>query len=465
LSAQSPARVPAITLVPAQALAAAPGRDLLGPLTVFLGVLVLVPSRLVFKPLGAAGTPAAMVAMGMLALWVAAWVVPGTGMGPAKGQPVRWAFTVFVAAVLAGYVAVGLGHLPADDLSNADRALIAVAAWGGILLGAADGVRDRDRLELLIGRVVLAGAVLAAIGILQFFTGFDVSSVLHIPGLSVNEPLALINERASFRRVAGTAVHPIEFGVVLAMVFPLALYRAFNTAKGAGLGQWLSVLLLAVAIPMSLSRSAFLGLFAVALVLAPTWRGTRLVAAGLIAPVFTVAMQAVAPGLLGTIKSLFVGLTSDPSFQGRTEDYSVVGQFISQSPLFGRGLGTFDPARYVLLDNQYLGTLIELGAFGLVALLGMFVTGIVAARAARRRGGDERWRELGQCLAASVAVCLVSFVTFDAFAFPMASAMTFLMLGCAGAAWRVARQPGDPHQLRSPGPPGQPAAVGEAAHA
>jgi O-antigen ligase len=413
---------------------------MVGLLTGFLAVLVLIPSQLVFKPLGATGTPASMVAVGLLALWIGSYLVPGAGVGPAPGQPVRWAFAVFVAAVLTGYVAVGLGHLPGDDLRNADRALMAVAAWGGILLGTADGVRDRDRFELLIERIVQAGAVLAAIGVLQFFTGFDVSRVLHIPGLTVNEPLALINERASFRRVAGTAVHPIEFGVVLAMIFPLALYRAFHTARGAGVAQWGAVTLMAVAIPMSLSRSAFLGLFAVALVLGPTWRGTRLIAAGLIAPVFTVAMQAVAPGLLGTIKSLFVGLTSDPSFQGRTEDYAVVGQFISQSPLFGRGLGTFDPARYVLLDNQYLGILIELGAFGLVALLAMFVTGIAAARSARKRSEEPAWRELCQCLASSVTVCLVSFVTFDAFAFPMASAMTFLVLGCAGTAWRISRQ-------------------------
>jgi len=250
--------------------------------------------------------------------------------------------------------------------------------------------------------------------------------------------------------VAGTAVHPIEFGVVLAMIFPLALWRAFNTARGAGLWPWASVGLLAVAIPMSLSRSAFLGLFAVAVVLLPTWPGTRVLGAVLVAPVFTVAMQAVAHGLLGTIKSLFVGLTSDPSFQGRTDDYKVVGRFIGQSPLFGRGFGTFDPAKYVLLDNQYLGITIELGYFGLAALLGLFVVGIAAARSARRRGpaGDERWRELCQCLAASVTVCLISFVTFDALAFPMCAAMTFLVLGCAGAAWRIAGRP-DPERAHA----------------
>ena len=42
---------------------------------------------------------------------------------------------------------------------------------------------------------------------------------------------------------------------------------------------------------------------------------------------------------------------------------------------------------------------------------------------------------------AFVLAFLISFVTFDAFAFPMCAAMTFLVLGCAGAAWRIAGQP------------------------
>jgi hypothetical protein len=33
----------------------------------------------------------------------------------------------------------------------------------------------------------------------------------------------------------------------------------------------------------------------------------------------------------------------------------------------------------------------------------------------------------------------VGFTTFDALYFPMAAALTFLMLGCVGAAWRLMR--------------------------
>src|SRR4029450_3989372 len=212
------------------------------------------------------------------------------------------------------------------------------------------------------------------------------------------------------------------------------------TAVRGRVWRWIPVLLIVVGIPMSLSRSAILGLLAAALVLLPTWSPRRLTGAALLLPVFAVAMKGVAPGLLGTIKSLFTGLQSDPSFQGRTEDYAVVGKFISQAPVFGRGFGTFNPRDYVLLDNQYLGTLIETGAVGLTALLLLFLIGIFAARGARQRSNDPDYRDLGQTLAASVMVAMVSFVTFDAFAYAMATGTTFFVIGCAGAAWRIAAE-------------------------
>jgi polysaccharide biosynthesis protein PslJ len=411
--------------------------DTLGLLTCFLLLLVLVPSRLVFKPLGASGTPAAMLALFGLMSWACAWLVPSLTPGRWQ-QPVRWAIGLFGLAVLASYLPAVTTYLAGGGIRSADRGLITVAVFAGIALMVADGIHTRKRLDTLMKRLTLAGAILAGIGIMQFLTGIDPTDYIRIPGLSANEAIISINARAGFRRVAGTAVHPIEFGVVLAMILPIALYVAFSAPKRTGFWRWTAVALIGMAIPMSLSRSAFLGLFTAAMVILPTWSGRRLFTAALLLPVFAVAMRSVASGLLGTIKSLFTGLAGDPSFQGRTEDYAVVGQFIGEAPLFGRGFGTFDPVEFVLLDNQYLGTLIETGAFGLLMLIVLFLIGIFTARGARRRSVDERERELAQSIAASIAVAMVSFLTFDAFAFPMASEMTFFMLGCAGAAWRIA---------------------------
>ena len=67
------------------------------------------------------------------------------------------------------------------------------------------------------------------------------------------------------------------------------------------------------------------------------------------------------------------------------------------------------------------------------------MTGWFTARGVRRRAADAEGRELGQCLAASVAAAAVCFATFDALSSTIASGLCFLILGCTGAAWRLAR--------------------------
>jgi predicted RND superfamily exporter protein len=78
---------------------------------------------------------------------------------------------------------------------------------------------------------------------------------------------------------------------------------------------------------------------------------------------------------------------------------------------------------------------------GLAALFLLFLIGTFTARGARRRSSNPTVRSLGQALAAAVVIAMVGFATFDALAFPMATGLTFLILGCTGAAWRLAGVP------------------------
>ena len=55
------------------------------------------------------------------------------------------------------------------------------------------------------------------------------------------------------------------------------------------------------------------------------------------------------------------------------------------------------------------------------------------------RPHDPEMRDLGQCLTATIAVAMVAFGTFDALSFNMAAGLTFLFLGCTGAALRLLR--------------------------
>jgi O-antigen ligase len=89
-----------------------------------------------------------------------------------------------------------------------------------------------------------------------------------------------------------------------------------------------------------------------------------------------------------------------------------------------------------------LGSLLELGAVGLLALLGFLATGFVTARMARRRLIDNQQRHLALVISASIVGVVSSFATFDALNFPMVAGLTFLLVGMAATAWQLSRSQG-----------------------
>jgi hypothetical protein len=427
---------------------ARPRGDARGLLVGYAVLLFMLPAQLIFGPLGASGSPAGVVGIGLVLYWFAMRLVPDSGAATGL-QPIRIAVGLFVTSLLLAYMVGTLHPLPPDQLSGADRGLLSMLSWLGVALVAMDMLRDGPSVRRLIRIVVVLVGIIAAMGLLQFGTGVNLADLYHIPGLKINYDLAVVTERSDFRRVAATASHPIEFGVVLAMTLPLALHVAFN-AKDRKWLWWGIVLLIGVASPMSLSRSAILGLFVAFIVLFAGWPSSRRMGVLLVLPVFVVVLRFAIPGLVGTIKSLFSSLSSDPSIQGRTDDYKVVGQFISKSPWFGRGFGTFLPHDFFTLDNQYLGMIIEAGYIGLAALIALFLIGFVTARGARVRLADPEQRDLAQSLAASVLVAGIGYVTFDGLGFPMVTGLLFLLLGCIGALWRISRQELDPAPEQPP---------------
>jgi polysaccharide biosynthesis protein PslJ len=451
----APTRAPATTpVVPSPLRLPA-----VGFVVAYCVLLLCIPSRLVVGPIGGGGTPAGLAGVGALVWWLFATL---SGQNPVRGfTPLRVGVAAFTGAVLAAYAngnAAGWYAPPSvrgvtDDVydlvpprvdqvaqamvSTADRGLLVCAGWVGITLLAAEGLRSWRDLHLLTSWLVWLGAVVAGVGILQFFTGLDISRYFTvIPGLSPRSDFGVVASRSIFNRPSSTAIHPIEFGVVLAALLPLALHRALLRWGGKLVVPPAATI--AVATFMSVSRSAVLAtIVALAvLMLGWSWRWRR--RALLLAPVFVIALRQAIPGLVGTIISLFRNLGNDPSVSGRTGDYDVVLWLYHDHEIFGRGLFTFVPRYYRILDNQYLMLLLELGLVGLAAALLLFGTGFFSARTTFRRAATFESRHLGLALSGSILGLFVIYGTFDALSFPMAAGLTFLLLGMAGAARRFA---------------------------
>lgn len=412
----------------------------------YVALLLIIPNRLVVAGLSFNLTPSLLFGLGLGMWWAGAQLT--SNLGAAKGRnAVRTGLFGFLAANVASYGYATYNYLPGDELKAADRSSLTIVGYIMVGILVVDGVRTLARLNLLLVVVVNSATVVAIVGLLQFFLNVDISKPFEfIPGLRPVAPLTFVLERSIFRRPAGTTGHPIEFGVLTAMVLPLAVHYAFYRPRRPRTGllspawwRWSCVMLIGMGALVSLSRSAILGLVAGAAILLPTWPPKRRARALATVAGFTVFMRLLVPGLIGTLLSLFKNLGNDPSIQGRTNDYSSAGKQIREHLLFGRGFGTYLPSRYGPLDNQYLGSMVETGLVGVAALVIMMFTAVAAARAARRVSDSEATRDLAQSLAASVVILIAAYATYDAFGFSMATGLSFVIVGACGVLLRLAR--------------------------
>ncbi|KUN80572.1 O-antigen polymerase [Streptomyces bungoensis] len=431
-------------------------------LTVYLVLAFFIPSNLALPALGGVGTPANVFALLGLLWYLATWL--GGRILPAPGTRLaRVAMCVLGLAVLAAYVADAMRESSHEEVLGADRGLIGFLVWVSLIVLTSAGVQERGRLDVLMRRMVVMGSVVAAIGFYDFFAATNIADSVHIPGLQTSVAQVTTMDRGSFTRPRATTAQPLEFAGMLAILLPFAVQQAFDPVRRHlhPLRRWAPVVLIAGALPLSVSRTSIIGLLLVALVMVPRWKPARRWAAIGVMTASVAVFKVLIPGLIGTITGLFASFlsNSDSSTQARTVKYSAIVPYLKEHPLFGRGFGTFTPDLYFFTDNQYMLTLAEMGVLGLVALLTLFVTGIHQGGAVRRLARTEADRELGQAFFAASLVALVISATFDSLSFPMFAGLFFLLLGagasCLGFLRRDAAAAAVPGPRTSP--PAQPA--------
>ena len=401
-------------------------------------LVFFVPQRYGIGSLGFVGSPSIILAL-VLAFWWFQTVASGgqDAWRALTATPVAFLWVSALAASAAGWSR----PLPVLEASAINRSLVWWLAYGGVALFVATECQQAS-LSRVLRRLVVGATYLALVGLLQFSLRLDLS---HIAGLFFEESTIPTKTllRGGLIRVAGSTKHPIEFGVTLAAVLPLALHLALSEVDRGAVSRWVPPIAIAAGLTLSLSRAALLGGAVGVLWLLPSLTPSRrrrlalvLVGAGLITFV-------VAPGVGRVLAASLHNISTDPSIQSRTADYALLDRFALEHLWFGRGPGTLLPDRYAYIDNQYLLTLIEHGVFGVLALVTAFV---VSLRSAWRSPG------VGHALGGSIAVHAVTFVTYDALRFPTASFTLFIAIGLLGAAQGASRvrsssRPPDPvHQ-------------------
>src|SRR6266852_355056 len=372
-----------VITVAAIAFLALTRRDAASLLSVTVAAAYLLPARYAIVGLGPTGVPAVLVALFALFWWFAAQASIESGVAHGL-QPIRIALLVFGGATLVGAAAAFAHFLTGSETNQVERILINYGAYFGVALLAADGISSRDRLDALMRRLVWAGVFMALVGIFQFTVRIDPYGHLQIPGFREWIPpgVTVFGARSGFERALGTAEQPIEYAAVLTALLPIAVHYAMQAPRERRLQDWIAVAVILIAIPLSVSRTAIVGLAVGLAFMAAAWTWRQRLSAAVLASMGLFAARVVAPGLVGTFYSLIVNSSQDNSVIGRTDRYPLIEQLFYLSPIFGSGLGRDIPS-LPFVDNQYLSTLIDNGAIGLVALGLVFVVAISTALGAR----------------------------------------------------------------------------------
>lgn len=414
------------------------GLDVTNYLTIWLVLLYGVSAHQIIGPLGAIGTPALLVAGGGAGAWLASRFV--SSIPGAKGiQPMRIALLAYLWYIFATIVVAHTRSLTDLEQTGSVREALTLLCLCGLAFLVMDGVPSLARLDELMRRLVLAGALFSLIGLIQSFLGIEL--VPTIPGLTANSSLDAIGARSGFNRPAATALHPIEFGVVTAALLPLALYFVIESEPGRQRKIAITAsLLIGLAIPMSISRSGIVVLVAgLAFVwLGWSWRERLqgLIVGAMVIPVLWLTI----PGLVGTFESMFAGAENDPSITARLERVPKIFDIIRENLWFGLGSGTYSVEDYFLVDNEFWVSTMETGVIGICLTFAVLILGAVMAITSQfHRFATARTRRLGYAIAAGIIGLGVSMFTFDAFFYHILRGTLFLLLGSAGALWRLTR--------------------------
>jgi hypothetical protein len=245
--------------------------------------------------------------------------------------------------------------------------------------------------------------------------------------------------------------------VALCLVIPLAVYLAKyavwpKNEINRKIVYALAVMMLFGGVLAAISRTAVVVLavmFLVTLVFHPR------VAGALFALAFPVVLLAAAvlPRVFESMVLSFLDVDSLIASQytspgmggaGRLADLEPAMREVAELPFFGSGFGSRivigDEANAFILDNQFLGTLMETGALGVLGLaVFLLVPPILLLRFAFTQAAERRHAALALTIAVTISGYIAAIFFYDAFGFFQTFFILCMLL--AAGAWLLTEAP------------------------
>jgi hypothetical protein len=398
----------------------------------FMVMLFLTPFDAIKLPvsLPLSSTPDRPVLIALVMLWLLSLMI----LSGAARPRLRLTSVHFAVLALFGVCCVGValnGHALAnmDELSLVAKKLALLASYIAFFFVVASTIRPRE-VPRYAALMVGLGVTVAIATIVEYRLHYNVFYTLWGKLLPVAVPSDLDAPDSIGRlTIYGPTSQPLELAALLAMVLPFAVIGSSDAAtrRRRVLYSLAIGLLLAGGLATSRKTSIVAPVGAIALLMIFRPRTIIRSLAGL-AIVLGVVVHFTSPGALGSvITQLEPGHVNNVlTTTDRTARYDAVRPDVLSHPLFGRGYESYDPHKYRILDNQYLGLLITTGLLGVLAYLGIFVTMMNAARRTIR-GADPRRASLALAAFAAVGVIALSSALFDVLSFPHVPYLLFFI--------------------------------------
>jgi len=346
--------------------------------------------------------------------------------------------TLLLLSAVVGSVGLNAGRISAaGNLAEATKALMFFLSYFVVIYVIVSVVRDSAQVEEILKVLVAGGALVALAALYESRAGYNIFD--HIPLLRLTG-VTEITVRGARARAFGSAEHPIAMGAAFVLLLPFAIHFARRSRR-----WWIAVVLLMLGTMATQSRTAIVMLLAIGIVylrLRPAQTFRKWPA---LFPLLAVIHFAL-PATLGPIKDSFFpkgGLIANQSTskgtvgQGRVADIGPGLRQWAATPLLGQGFAghSVDKAHVTdtlaILDDQWLGTLLDTGALGFAGLAWLFTRYVRrCAREGKRDDSEEGW--LLVAFAASASAFAFGMLTFDAFGFIQVTLLTFILmsLGC-----------------------------------
>jgi hypothetical protein len=385
----------------------------------------------------------AFVALG----WIASLLVDRRVRAATTGfePPLALLSTAIVMSVLLNH-----GRIEALLVqSDVTKKLTFFASYFLVVYMIVSIVRTYEFLDYIIRVLVGCGAVLSVFALIEGVTHYNFFNhlqgkvpLLHWEGLPFS--LYAADTRGGRLRVYASAEHPIALAAALVMLAPLAVY----VARTRGRRWWPAVAIIFLACFATVSRTAIVMLLIVLIMYLIRRRRETLRLWPLVVPALVIIHLAL-PGALGAFKETFFpkgGIVAEQEQgkgtrgSGRLADVpGAIGQW-KHAAVFGIGFGTrvIDKQHETanILDDEWLSTLLEVGAVGVFAWIWLFTRFVRRLSHLARDDLSERgWLALG--LASGVFAFSVGMLTYDALSFVQVTFLMFIYLGLGGALLRL----------------------------